>query len=168
MAEPQEREYLVKIEKDPDTNRKLREQWWANETRPLLHREDGPAIQTWDKDTGVLVSEWHYFFGTRHRDDGPSRIERHPVTGETLSESWSYHDVLHRTDGGPALWRKDPETGVVTREEYWQSGVEHREGGGPAVIYRDRATGAVTYQGFYDEGDLIREEEPSPPEGLEP
>jgi len=157
------KEYLVKIETDPESGRRVSERWLLNHNDGLfLHREDGPAVQQWDAETGVLVVEGYYRFGGESREGLPAVTERDPRTGETLSEVWSEHGAAHRDGDKPAVWFKDPETGVIHTEEYWQLGVMGREAG-PAVIHRDPQTGLIIGKEFYRAGNFERLEGPETP-----
>ena len=81
----------------------------------VLHREDGPAVETLNG-----TKEW-WVNGKRHREDGPA-IERSDGTKE-----WRHHGLLHRIDG-PAIERSDG------TKEWWVNEKLHR-GDGPAIEY---------------------------------
>ena len=168
MNENIKKEYLVRIETDPESGRRVSERWLLNHKDGLLlHREDGPAVQQWNADTGVLVLEGYYRFGNESREGQPAKVERDPRTGETLSEVWSQYGSPHRDEDQPAIWFKDPDTGVVYTEEYWRLGVKDRANG-PAVINRDPQTGAVLQTEFYLGGIFKHAESSADPFTVEP
>jgi len=98
---------------------------WKN-SKGDYHREDGPAVETFEGDKHWLVN------GKRHREDGPA-VERangnkewwlngelHREDGSAVEytsgyKAWYLNGEIHRTDG-PAVEASDG------RKEYWLNG----------------------------------------------
>jgi hypothetical protein len=83
----------------------------------LLHREDGPAIET------IYEGKTWYSHGRVHREGGPA-IEHVDGTKE-----WYKHGFRHRVDG-PAIILKDG------TEKWFLNGYLHRDDG-PAITKKD-------------------------------
>lgn len=101
----------------------------------MLHREDGPAVETPD---GTL--SW-FHDGALHRDGGPAS------TRPDGYEIWAQHGAPHRQDG-PAVTYPDG-----TRE-WFIHGQRHRDGG-PAI---ESADGSTTW---YQHGVRHRDDGPA-------
>ena len=121
---------------DPNTGF-IEEQWSIKRPDGVTypHREDGPAMTTFNPKTGVFVEESYWKYGApTHGKDGFESIERDPNTGVTLSET-------RRVVGDSVRsFERDPKTGVVTYED--AEGLRNDK-----LIYsidRDAATGTVT------------------------
>jgi hypothetical protein len=63
----------------------------------LLHREDGPAYELFNKNTTRASCIW-YIRGKRHREDGPAH-EIFSFDGTLTYCAWYIDNKLHRNDG---------------------------------------------------------------------
>ena len=66
-------------------------QYYSDEAKTVLHREDGPAIEWANGDT-----EW-YLNGERHRDDGPA------VEWANGDRFWYIHGTIVHDNGDDEL-----------------------------------------------------------------
>lgn len=93
--------------------------YWS--CRSHMHREDGPADITTDKEGRIKKQDW-FLDGKRHRDDGPSSQLMYSGTHQIKALYWHQHGVAHREDG-PAYqyWTIN---GELVSEEYHIDGTE--------------------------------------------
>lgn len=127
------------------TRKIVDEQYYFN---GVSHRDDGPSTTEWLANGVVRRQAWEVH-GSRHREEGPAFIMRHPETGEVTFEYWSLNDKTHRI-GKAASVTTDEETGIITEESWIQNGEYYRADGGPVYITRDRKTGEII-QELYEE-----------------
>ncbi|MDP2696092.1 MAG: hypothetical protein Q8O87_02455 [bacterium] len=98
-----------------------RVEWRLNE---MLHRDDGPAIET---DSG---DKYWYKNGMLHRKDGPA------IEHADGSKWWYKNDKLHRR-GGPAVeYKIDLGGKTLSRSIWYKNGQRHRKDG-PAIESSD-------------------------------
>ncbi|MEL6479023.1 MAG: hypothetical protein AAFR17_16975 [Pseudomonadota bacterium] len=155
-------EYRV-IEEVDDQGRLARRVWRDPETN-FPHHIDGPAVQSFDLETGDPEGEiWiDRSRGGRHRPDNlPAETSIDVATGVIKVELYYRDGHLHRDDGGPAEINRDPETGRVVVAAYHLEGKLHRENGQPAVQEFDAETGRVTLEEYHRNGLLHRDEGPA-------
>ena len=119
------------VEKFDDLGR-LEERIWKSMHSDAPHRQNGPAFEKFDPESGKLISSiW-----IDQRNGG-----------------------YHRGDGLPALVQIDPVTGVVHNEEFYLSGIRDRPDGGPTKILRNRKSGLLVEQEFRVDGWLHRDDD---------
>jgi hypothetical protein len=99
-------ETYIRIEKDGSKS------YYKDPEMTILHREDGPAIESPNR------TVW-YKDNTIHRKDGPAVVDKF------AGERWYLNGEYHRVDG-PAVIRKDG------TKEWYLNGKRHRENG-PAL-----------------------------------
>ena len=104
-------EYDIKINKYGETI------YYKKGTK-IIHREDGPAVETDDGD------KYWYINGKRHREDGPA-IERY--NGDWYYMEWFINGETHRSNG-PAI---ESSTGYKA----WYINGQHHKEIGPAVVH---------------------------------
>ena len=86
------------------------------------HSEDGePAVDERYCETNVSIRQEWRSFGELHRENGPARILRDPMTGVVVRQDWFINGHHHRVDG-PAVTIHDRVTGATTYEAYWEKG----------------------------------------------
>lgn len=83
-----------------------------------LHRDDGPAMETFTPDDQLRCSYW-YIDGEAHREDGPAIIEY--VNGTKVYECYVINGDAHREDG-PAVLYYDQVYGKLEDVEYYKHG----------------------------------------------
>lgn len=132
--------YSVIIERDPETNRILLEQWRGEEG--YLHRlGDKPADIEYSAEFEQLIRQEWRVNGHWHREnDEPAIILYEPKTGK-LSEVQYFKMGLEHRDNGPSAITYNPQNGIITRKEWRQRG---RYSGGedyPSVIEYCESTG---------------------------
>jgi len=124
--------YSVQIWRTED-NRILKKEWRNSEGK--LDAPDIPAIETWDKDTGIKTTEQFYKNGIKHRDNDAAVSQWDKTTGKLVSEAWFKNGILHRDGDFPAITKIDPLTSLIIEVEFFKDGDRHRESG-PASIIR--------------------------------
>ncbi|WP_226886332.1 hypothetical protein, partial [Nisaea nitritireducens] len=106
----------------------LREIWRQN---GVAERVGGPALTTYDSDTGNIKSQF-----------------------------WEHNGEFSRLDGGPAVIHFDTVTGQVSRKEYWVAGKKHRDNDQPAHIeYGSKSK--VKRLEYYKNGQCHRDNGPA-------
>ena len=83
----------------------------------------------------AVIEQWKNEKGQAHRLDGPSEIERDPVTGVIVKECWQQNGRLERVDG-PAVVRRNAKTGAVTFIAWYRNGIKIAppKGSAPRII----------------------------------
>jgi hypothetical protein len=76
----------------------------------VLHRKDGPAMESADGD------KFWYHHGALHREDGPAAV----WPGE--SQQWYLHGKLHREDGPAIEYYNDDDA-----KEWWLNDVQYAD-----------------------------------------
>ena len=148
--------YSVKLERQFKDGPVVRESW-VNE-RDELHRTNGPAFQLFDEATGTVLRREYRLNGINMRSDGPCAETWDKETGELVSQVWGSISGAHREHGKPASITRCPNSGLLLAEEYLENGLHHREGG-PSVIHRDPETGIVTFEEHHVQGLLHRDDD---------
>lgn len=69
----------------------------------------------------VVYERWENEDGEIHRKDGPSVVERDPVTGRVLLEEWYKDGKLHR-DNGPAIIHYNEDGPGIESQSWWKGG----------------------------------------------
>lgn len=92
-----------------------------------LHRPNGPAKITTDRETGTVLREAYYNFGKKHRNGGPAVREIDFETGVVTLEEYYIDGKLSNADG-PAVIVRDKTSGEVLHQKYFDSGVEQPKG----------------------------------------
>ena len=87
-----------------------------------VHREDGPAYQTWFEN-GQKRAKYYYIDGKINRVDGPA-FQNWYENGQQESEQYIINDLLHREDG-PA-YQEWSENGQLKHEEYYIDGDDYK------------------------------------------
>lgn len=155
-------EYFVEEQED-EKGRLLKRSWFDARQRKA-HRVGGPAIETFDPESGIVIGEvWvNYREGGIHReDDLPAVIKVDPNSGVTTFEEHYWRGRLHRDGDKPAGIHKDKDTGRVTFQLYSSGGQRDREGGLPAAIELNPESGNVTREEYYRDGVLHRDNGPA-------
>jgi hypothetical protein len=149
--------------------------------KPLLHRDDGPAIIERDR-VGDLTEHW-YRHGQPYHPSAHERMKWEaikqarggPFHAETLeslaggepsmgatrelrsaavgTKATAYHDYPLHCETGPAYTDRDPATGRITRTVWLQNNERHRTDG-PAYQRFDPTTGVCDWEGHYQRGNL--------------
>lgn len=128
----------------------------------LQHDVEYLVDETFDEDGSLEKRVWmhpdSYMF---HRENAPAIEFYDPESGQLSGEMWidEYNHGRHRGDNLPSNISIDPQTGVVTMEQYYRHGRLHRDDYGPTQIYRDGITGKITELKFHFEGELHREDD---------
>jgi hypothetical protein len=81
-----------------ENGQKKSEYWYMGKNK--IHREDGPAHQTWFNN-GYKEKEWWLLNDDFHRENGPANQWWY-INGQKLYQSWSISGKYHREDG-PAI-----------------------------------------------------------------
>jgi hypothetical protein len=114
-----------------------------------LHREDGPAVETY-RDDGTLLKAEYFHLGEAHREDGPAEVDYHK-NGHARVEHHYVEGERHREDGpSTVVYYED---GLVKRTAYWRNDVLHRNDG-PAEVHFDEH-GAVIEERFCRDDEEI-------------
>lgn len=141
----------------------------------LLHREDAPALMTFDNSNQLRISEWYsngklnsqrdqpsrtrYFEhggihtqewhlnNDPHRRNGPAYLE-YDLGGELTGVRYATFSDLHNEDG-PALLCKNADG--TTTAAWFKNGVLHNERGPAIVVYSN--VGRVLQTSYYIEGE---------------
>jgi len=95
---------------------------YRNNSKYVLHREDGPAYIRYNTDGSICYEYW-YINGVRHREDGPAVIT-YRADGRIWYEEWYINGVRHREDG-PAYISYYNNGSIYCEGWYW-CGMYHR------------------------------------------
>ena len=128
------------------------ERWYSND---VLHREDGPAFITYDKDGTKKREKW-YKDDKIHREDGPAWIEYYENENKK-EERWFKDDKMHKEDG-PA-WIDYYENGNKKKEWWFKDDMMHRENEPAKITYY--CSGQKESELWYNDNTQHRENEPA-------
>lgn len=147
-----------------DSDGRLVGRTWLHPLDGLPHRDNAPAVQTFDPRTGTLTSEiWiNRNRHGRHRGvDKPSEVSINPQTGTVFVELYERDGRLHRVGDRPAQILRDPDTGKTTYFEFRHEGLLHRPDGLPAIQEFCSSEGRLIAEEYYEYGDLHRLDGPA-------
>lgn len=86
--------------------------YYKDRGHTILHREDGPAIET------PVTKVW-FKNGVRHREGGPS------YTDDFGAQEWNKNGYLHREDGSAVIYGKSKKTNQsFADDEWWLYGIQ--------------------------------------------
>jgi len=142
----------INIKEKHHDNGALRERCYYD-ANGHLHREDGPAVESFRKDGRLEYYAWRQH-GVLHRNGGPA-VEILCRNGLPQHRTWYCHGELHREDG-PAIetFRKN---GTLLQRTWYCRGKKHREDG-PAVEWM-RKDDTVGTAACHLDGNRVAKEE---------
>lgn len=145
----------------PETDFLIEELWENSEGLP--HNQDGPAVRTWNPQSGVLLSSAYYRTGYLHRTDGKPAMEEFDELGRCIFRSFAVDGEYFRENDRPHVEFLDPETGGIARVEYRINGRQrpllHRTEG-PAVIIFNPLNGHPIAEEFFQNGKPMASQAP--------
>ena len=158
------KEYEYRVVEKVDEKGCLTKRTWHHARQHSAHRQGGPAVETFDPETGKRIGEiWinNFNHGKHRENDLPAEITIDPKSGIVTFEMYYQNGRLHRDHDQPAEIHRDGTTGHITCVIYAYEGYEHRVGDLPAVQEFDPDAGKLMRSEYYCEGERHRDKGPA-------